>query len=92
MSFQADLGVGPECYVSTVLFRSMAHPLELKIAHTGQNCLFDWLFSHEDGSSSNPYDVFCGPNTIGSGDLISLTGCGSSVNVTDCGGINDLSK
>jgi len=84
MSFQASLGVGPECYVSAVVSRSKFHLLDLKIAYTGQNCLFGWLFEQEDGRSSNPYTVFCTDGDGLNGQL-TITGCWDWPSVTDCG-------
>jgi hypothetical protein len=84
MSYQAVLGVGPQCYVSTVLFKYIFCLLELNTAHTGQSCLFNWLFNEDDGGSSNPYTVFCNFALSAGDDFLSQTGCSSSGNVTIC--------
>jgi hypothetical protein len=89
MSVQASLGIGPECYVSTILSRPIFGRSEPEIAHTGQNCLFEWLAEEEGDISTDPLDVFCLGHDFAN-DLLSITGCGSSANVTDC--INATSK
>jgi hypothetical protein len=89
MSFQAGLGVGPECYVSAVLFRSMCGLLELKGANTRQSCIYTLLLAQDPSDPPYPlYDLFCYIN-----DGLDVPGdftiCES--NVTDCG-INDNGK
>jgi hypothetical protein len=82
MSLQVSLGVGPECYVSAVLSRSMFRLLELKIAHTGQSCMLDW-FDVQDGLTGSPYYLLCDIGSDGEA-LASFTWCEGFVSVTDC--------
>jgi hypothetical protein len=91
MSFQAGLGVGPECYVSAVLFRSMCGLLELKAANTRQSCIYSLLLDQEPSNPPyTPYDLFCSIND-GFDVPSDFTICEFESNVTDCG-INDNGK
>jgi hypothetical protein len=82
------IGVGPMCYVSAVLSRSMFRLFGLKTINTGQACMVAWLNSHENQTGESLDPLFCSYNSLPL-VLNSLTLC--EANVTDCG-IDEIGK